>query len=289
MASDIVDAMVSSDFATPRQVMAWASTRFQTTGIELAAGEARTLVAHLFGLSALDRLLDADEVARAGELMLRRLEGEPLGYLLGRWPVRSRMLLVDRRVLVPRPATETLVELVVAAVGERSAAVADVCTGSGAIALAVAVERPAVRVVATDLSADALAVARANLERLQAGGQARRVELREGDLLAPLAGERFDVIASNPPYIPTEDMLTLPPELLREPRGALESGADGLDAIRALVTGARANLVPGGLLAIEHGVGQHEAVAALLRAADYSEVGSTLDRGNVLRVTSGRA
>lgn len=183
--------------------------------------------------------------ARFEALVARRLAGEPLAYVTGIAGFRRLVLQVDRRVLIPRPETEGLVERVLREVpGGR---VADVATGSGCVALALADEGAYAEVVATDASAEALEVARANAARL-----GLPVTFREGDLLAPLAGERFDAVVSNPPYLSGAEYAALDPAVRGwEPVRALESGPEGMDHTRRLLAGARAVLVPGGLLALE--------------------------------------
>jgi release factor glutamine methyltransferase len=269
---------------TTLAVLTWTSGRFTEKGIASARLDAEVLLAHVLGQSRVqlytgfDRPLEEGELGAYRELIKRRLAGEPVAYLVGAQEFWSLPLAVDERVLVPRRDTETLVEVALRAGGTR---VADVGTGSGAIALALAKERPAALVVATDISEDALAVARANAAKL---GLA--VDFRHGDLLAPLEGA-FDLIVSNPPYVPTTDLAHLAPEVQREPRLALDGGADGLDVLRRLVPAARAQLTPGGTLAVEHGFDQGPAVRALF--ADFESVTTTRDLAGQERVTEGKA
>lgn len=191
--------------------------------------------------------------ARFEALLARRQAGEPVAYLLGRQGFWSLELEVSPATLIPRPETELLVELALARLpAGQSLRVADLGTGSGAIALALARERPQAHVVATDASAEALTVARRNAARLGLG----RVEFRDGDWLVPLAQERFDLIASNPPYIEQDDPHLAQGDLRFEPPAALASGADGLDAIRVIVRDAGRHLHPGGWLLLEHGWNQ---------------------------------
>lgn len=186
-----------------------------------------------------------DAEARFEALVARRLAGEPLAYVTGIAGFRRLLLRVDRRVLIPRPETEGLVELVLREA--PTGRVADVATGSGCIALALADEGPYSEVVATDASAAALEVARANATRL-----GLPVSFLAGDLLAPLAGRRFDAVVSNPPYLSGAEHAALDPSVRDwEPAGALESGPEGMDHTRRLLGGARAVLAPGGLLALE--------------------------------------
>jgi release factor glutamine methyltransferase len=236
-----------------------------------------------------DRPLAAEELAALRELVRRRQAGEPVAYLTGKKEFWSLDLRVDSRVLVPRPDTETLVEVALDLLPKAEPRrVADIGTGSGAVALALKRERPEADVVAVDRSPDALAVARANALRL---GLA--VRFVEGDLLAPLAGEApFDLLTANLPYIPTADLTDLAPEVRSEPRLALDGGADGLDLIRRLLAegaGARASLVPGGAVALEIGVGQAGAVAGLLRAAGLVDPVIRCDLAGLDRVVVARA
>lgn len=223
--------------------------------------------------------------ARFEALLARRQAGEPVAYLLGRQGFWSLELEVGPATLIPRPETECLVELALARLpAGQPLRVADLGTGSGAIALALARERPQARIVATDASVAALAVARRNAERLGLG----RVEFRQGDWLAPLCGERFDLIASNPPYIEAGDPHLTQGDLRFEPPAALASGADGLDAIRVIVRDAGRHLHPGGWLLLEHGWNQGPAVRVLLEDAGFSEVATERDLEGRDRVSLGR-
>ena len=232
-----------------------------------------------------DDAVTATEAAAFRALVERRAQGEPVAYLTGTQGFWSLELAVTPATLIPRPETERLVELALerlpAGVAVR---VADLGTGSGAIALAIARERPQAQVIATDASAAALDVARANAER----NCVRNVQFRQGDWLAPLAGERFDLIASNPPYIADGDPHLSAGDLRFEPPTALSSGADGLDAIRVIVRDARALLQPGGWLLLEHGWDQGDAVRALLQVAGYSDVATERDLEARDRISLGR-
>jgi release factor glutamine methyltransferase len=241
-------------------------------GLENSRLESELLLASVLGVSRLDLYLQHDrplsgtEVSRFRELVRRRLRREPLQYILGEAHFRELVLRVDPRVLIPRPETEVLVGEVLGwaarrvttggvatggVAGEGLSAV-DIGTGSGAIALSLAREGPFARVVATDISAGALAVAEENAER---SGLAGRVEFREGELWGALGeGERFDVVVSNPPYIAESERVELEPEVREwEPERALFAGDEGLAFLAALVAGAPAHLLPGGLLALECG------------------------------------
>jgi len=253
--------------------------------------EAQMLLLHVLGqppqarawLLAHDTdVLPADAAARLAVLIRRRLAGEPVAYLTGVKAFHGLQLHVDARVLDPRDDTETLVDWALALLPPaRPARVLDLGTGSGAIALAVARQRPAAQVLAVDASPDALAVARGNAERL-----GLTVALRAGDWFAPVAGARFDLVLSNPPYIAEANPHL--PALAHEPRQALVSGADGLHDIRRIVAGAPAHLAPGGWLLLEHGWDQAGAVRELLAAAGLAQVQSRRDLGGVERCSGGR-
>ncbi len=232
-----------------------------------------------------DDLLPDEAVAAFDVLLSRRIAGEPLAYILGRRGFWTLDLQVSPATLIPRPETERLVELALERLPtDRPLRLVDLGTGTGAIALALASERPLARVVATDLSEAALRVARANG---QANGIAS-VTFRQGSWLAPLAGERFDLIASNPPYIADGDPHLTQGDLRFEPPGALSSGADGLDAIRDIVAAAPTHLVRGGWLLLEHGWDQGAAIRELLIAAGFVDVATEPDLEQRDRVSVGR-
>jgi len=219
------------------------------------------------------------------DLLRRRQSGEPVAYLTHRREFFGLELKINHHVLVPRPETETLVQCVLDVLADNSAArIADLGTGSGAVALALASQKPQARIVATDASSDALALARENAERLGIDN----VTFMAGDWLVPLSGLTFDLIASNPPYIAEDD-----PHLSRdgvrfEPKPALVSGKDGLDAIRQLVTESPACLETGGWLMIEHGFDQGEAVRGLFTEVGFIDVVTHRDLGGNERVTIGK-
>ncbi len=204
----------------------------------------------------------------------RRRAGWPQQYATGRANFRGHWLSVDQRVLIPRPETEGLVELVIEAVGrwDRGTVgpVADIGTGSGAIAIAIALEAAVAGVIATDISADALNLAIENATSL---GAKERISFRRGDLLAPLLGDRVDIVVSNPPYVATGEWEALEASVKDfEPRLALDAGADGLDPYRALVVQTREALHPGGLLALEVDAHRARDVAALASAGGFGSV-----------------
>jgi len=258
--------------ATRRALVRLAEARLRAQGVEDPRLEAELLLGAALGVRRLDLHLDPEaavppEAAVAFEASVeRRLRGEPLQYVLGETEFRELRLRVDRRVLIPRPETEVLVEEVLRwAAGRRDPAALDVGTGSGAIALSLAREGRFRRIVATDVSAAALEVARENAERL---GLADRVEFREGPLFEPVRGERFDVVVSNPPYISEAERPFLPREVREwEPAVALFAGEEGLAVLAALVREAPLHLEEGGLLALEVGLGQAAEVVRRLEAA----------------------
>ena len=218
-------------------------------------------------------------------LVARRQAGEPVAYLTGTQGFWTLELEVSPATLIPRPETELLVELALARIPvDARARIADLGTGSGAIALAMAKERPRAAVMATDASSAALEVARRNATR----NRIATVEFREGDWFAPLAGETFDLIASNPPYIADGDPHLGEGDLRFEPPTALSSGADGLNAIRRIVGDAPAHLEAGGWLMLEHGWDQGESVRALLQVAGFIDVETVQDLEGRDRVTLGR-
>ncbi|KRG45115.1 protein-(glutamine-N5) methyltransferase, release factor-specific [Stenotrophomonas panacihumi] len=218
-------------------------------------------------------------------LVARRASGEPVAYLKGSRGFWTLDLAVTPATLIPRPETELLVELALERVDDTPGRrIADLGTGSGAIALALASERPRALVFATDASPAALEVARGNAQANDLG----RVEFREGSWWAPLAGERFDLVASNPPYIADDDPHLSQGDLRFEPATALASGADGLEDIRLIVAGAPAHLRPGGWLLFEHGWDQGAAVAALLGERGFVDVATVQDLEARDRVTLGR-
>lgn len=208
--------------------------------LELVLGQPRTWIYQHLGSE-----LESAQVARLNQLLEARLAGEPLAYLLGKREFYGRDFLVDRRVLIPRPETETLIEHALAFIHNESPSrprVVDVGTGSGAIAITIAAEVPGARVIAVDQSAGALTVAAENARR---HGVADRVKFLQGDLLVGLAGP-FDLILANLPYIPTAEIAKLQPEVRGEPRGALDGGPDGLDLYRRLFAQASDVLAPHG-------------------------------------------
>jgi release factor glutamine methyltransferase len=251
------------------EMIRWTAEYLAGKGFHNPRLNAELLLAGMLGLKRLDlylqfdRPLSPEELAEYRERLRRRARREPLQYIDGTAAFRDLVLKVDRRVLIPRPETERLVQEVLDWAGGREALSAvDVGTGSGAIALALATEGPFARVVATDVSDAALAQAR---ENHQFAAPHAPVAFHPGDLLEPVRGERFDVVVSNPPYIGDEESPSLDAEVRDwEPAGALFAGAGGLDVIRRLVPQAAGVLSPGGLLAMEIGAAQGPAVCGII-------------------------
>tara|TARA_B100000676_G_scaffold164890_1_gene162169 strand:+ start:1201 stop:2169 length:969 start_codon:yes stop_codon:yes gene_type:complete len=265
-----------SDPWTLLRLILWSSEYLEGKGLSSGRLDAEYLLAHVLGTGRLqlymdfERPLEQEELNQFRPLLKRRASREPLQYILGCQPFRELELIVRPGVLIPRPETEQLVDEVLdwfLSEGVDRPTALDVGTGSGAIALSLAAESGA-KVVATDISSVALDLARSNAE---AAGLEALVEFREGSIFEPIpATARFDAIVSNPPYVREKDEPLLEPEVLDwEPREALFSGKDGLDVIRDLVAGAFQYLRPGGLLALEVGLGQAREVALLLEDSGY--------------------
>ena len=286
---------------TVRELLSWTTDKFAELGIDEARVDAEHLLARALGCTRVqlylqhDRLLDEDDRAGFRELVKRRMAREPVAYIEGSkgFHALDLDLAVDRRVLVPRPETEHLVDWLLETLRPAPAPlmqVLDVGTGSGAIALAVAKARYEVEVTAVDASTDALAVARANAERL---GLAERIRFVHGDLLDGIAHPPggWAAIAANLPYIPSADIEGLDPEVrLHEPRQALDGGRDGLDLVRRLIQQVADTrcLAPGAWLLLEIGVGQASEVEALLRRAGFAEVATRHDYARIPRIVAGR-
>ncbi len=226
-----------------------------------------------------------DQRRQLDALMARRQRGEPIAYLTGTREFWSMELHVSPHTLIPRPETELLVEKALGRIPpEADWTIADLGTGCGAIALALAKERPRCRVIATDISPEALEVARLNANKFCL----TNVEFREGDWLTALAGDRLDVIVSNPPYIRADDPHLAQGDVRFEPRQALIAGADGMDAIRHLARHAPQSLTPGGWILFEHGSDQADAVGGLLRQHGYRDIVCHRDLGGHDRITECR-
>jgi release factor glutamine methyltransferase len=271
---------------TVRDLLVAGTEELERAGVPSPRVDAEWLLAHALGVSRTELYADGDEAPADRErvfreLVARRATREPLAYVLGEWGFRRLTLVVDPRVLIPRPETEVLVERCLELIAELSEPrVLDIGTGSGAIALSIADEHPGASIVGTDTSADALAVAAENRART-----GLEVELVEGELFAGLDGP-FDLVVSNPPYVAPDDVDSLPPEVgEHEPRAALvDAGATETIAVEALN-----RLVPGGSLAFEVADGKAGPVAALLRELGYEEVTIGKDLAERERVVDGRA
>ena len=258
--------------------------------LPLDALENRILLCHATGLTRVqlitqaERALDDEEAARLNALVRRRLDGEPIAYIVGRREFFGLAFQVSEAVLIPRPDTELIVELALERLPQQGRLL-DMGTGSGAIAVALAHTRPDAVVTALDVSEAALQVAQAN-----AANNGARVRFLQSDWYAALApDEGFDLIASNPPYIAAGDAHLAQGDLRFEPASALTDHADGLSALRTIIAGAAAHLQPGAWLLLEHGYDQAAAVRALLLAQGYAEVQSWRDLGGIERVSGGRA
>ncbi len=278
---------------TTEAVIRWAADDFRARGVDSARLDAELLLAHALETTRVQLIVDSKrplepgELARFRALVKRRRAREPVAYLLGTREFYGRSFRVDRRVLVPRPDTEILVEAALDRTRHVSMAMraVDLCTGTGCVAITLARERPTSRVMATDLSDDALAVARDNALRLGA----YNVSFRQGDLFEAVdAGCRFDLVAGNPPYVASLEIASLEPEIREhEPRLALDGGDDGLAIVRRIVASASDHLVPGGVLALEVGAGESASVAALFASAGFVRVEVRRDYGHIERVVSG--
>jgi release factor glutamine methyltransferase len=277
------------------KVLTWATEDFRGRGLESARLDAELLLSEALGLDRIRLIMEsrrplaAGELASFRELIKRRRTGEPMAYILGRREFFGFEFRVDRRVLIPRPDTEALVEVAL----ERTHArymfgrALDLCTGSGCVAIAFAKRRPTWRVTATDLSEPALGLAFENAQRL---GTVFGMCFLAGDLFAPLpAEERFDLITANPPYVSDPELAKLDAGIRDfEPKLALTAGADGLDVIRRILAEGVSRLSPGGVLALEVQYDQASAVVELFAKAGLTEIEKRRDLGGHERVVSGR-
>jgi release factor glutamine methyltransferase len=280
---------------TVLDLLRWTTDHFASRGIDTPRLDAEVLLAYALECDRLrlyleyEKPVEEPERARFRELVQRRADERiPVALLTGTREFWSLSFEVTPDVLVPRPETETLVTAALERLPDAEAElrVLDVGTGSGAVALALASERPKARVVATDISAAALAVAGRNAERL---GLADRVAFAEGDLFEPLAGERFDLVISNPPYIGRGEADGLAPELRHEPESALYAGADGLEVLRRLVAEASDYLEAGGVLALEIDPRQAPALLQLCSDAGWRDVRTHRDLAGRERAVSALA
>ncbi len=272
---------------TPLDLVRWTTGYFKENGVPSPRLDAEVLLAFVLQVerielyTAFERPVEPAERERFRELVRERAQKRrPVAYLTGVREFWSRTFRVDESVLIPRPDTETLVREAVAREPRR---ILEVGVGSGAVCGALALELPEAEIVGTDISESALEIARENLASL---GVAERCELRRADLVS---GGDFDALVSNPPYVPTAELAGLDPEVLHEPRSALDGGADGLDVIRRLVEAAPKVLRPGGWLLLEIGAGQAPRVSALLEASGFEDTVLCLDLAGVERVAAARS
>jgi release factor glutamine methyltransferase len=274
-------------------VLRWAADDFHRRGIESPRLDAELLLAHATASTRIKlvieskRALETEELARFRQLVMRRRAREPVAYILGSREFYGRSFRVDPRVLIPRPDTETLVEVALHRTRRVSLSTRalDLCTGSGCVAITLARERPTSRVLGTDISDGALAVARENALRLGAYNTA----FVASDAYATFStGARFDLIVANPPYVPSSEIPTLARDICdHEPHLALDGGPDGLAILRRIVAGARQHLAKSGVLAVEVGAGEAPATARLFEESGFGEIQTARDCGRIERVVSG--
>jgi release factor glutamine methyltransferase len=274
-------------------VLQWTKQFFADKGIDNPRLDAEVLLAHVLRTDRLRLYVDyhkplqPEELAAYRELIKQRAQRIPVAYLTGEKEFMGLSFYVGSAVLIPRPDTEILVAAVLDRAKDlANARVVDVGTGSGAIGLSILYNLPTARGKAIDISVDALTMARRNAERL---GVATRIEFLHGDLLEPVVGECFDIVVSNPPYIPTGDIAVLDMEVLKEPLQALDGGKDGLNFYRRIIEQSTSILASGGWLLFEVGINQAQDVAALMRATGLFETIETIkDLAGVDRVVAGR-
>jgi release factor glutamine methyltransferase len=275
---------------TVLEILQSTTAYFKKREIESARLNAEHLLAHVLKQKRIElylefeRVLAEEELAPLRELVRRRGQGEPLQHLLGTVEFAGRVFLCDKRALVPRPETEQLVELLSSRIENRESRIVDIGTGSGVIALSLAARFPEARVTATDISDDALALARENAARL---GLTNRVEFLTGDLLA-YVNHVYDLIVANLPYVAVPDRAALSREVLHDPEVALFGGERGDEVVRRLIEAAPAKLKPGGLLALELGLGQADDLAALMANKNYHDIRKEADYAGVTRFLFGR-
>jgi release factor glutamine methyltransferase len=274
---------------TVARLLEWTTGHFQAKGMESPRLEAEILLASALGIRRIELYVRHDQVvdepgrARFRDMVRRRQEGAPVAHIVGKKEFYSLDFSVTPATLIPRPDTELLVdEAIRLAKALPSPLVLDIGTGTGCVAVALASRLPKARLVAVDISPEALAVARENARRL---GFAERVEFRQGDLLAPVSDLRPDLIVSNPPYIPTADLAGLEPGVRdHEPKLALDGGPDGLRLIERLAQEAMPLLAPGGKLLVEIGAGQETGARQVLSRVGYSVETVLKDGGGHPRV-----
>lgn len=287
------DAEAKGEVWSVKRVLGWAADDLKRRGNDSARLDVELLLSRVLKLDRIGLIMHSErplapaELAAFRELFKRRRAGEPIAYLLGEREFYGIQLRVDARVLIPRPDSERLVEVALERTRARSmlGAALDLCTGSGCVAIAFARARPTWSVTASDISTDALAVARDNAHRT---GAIRNLRLVEGSLFTPVGGRRFDLVTANPPYIPSGDIPGLPVDVRGfEPHLALDGGQDGLLLVRKIASEARQYLTPGGLLALEIGADQGHAAQAILAEHGFRELELAQDLGGRDRVVSG--
>jgi len=270
---------------TVLEVLQAATAYFKKHNVENPRLNAEHLLAHVLGRKRIElylefeRVLTESELAPLRDLVKRRGEGEPLQHLLGTVEFCGQVFLCDKRAMVPRPETEELVEFLKFEIRNSKSEILDVGTGSGVIALSLAAEFPGAQILAVDVSDDALALAQENAARLKL---ADRVRFLKSNLLENVEGT-FDLIVANLPYISTQDRHTLSREVLRDPAVAVFASARGDELIRELIAQAPARLRPGGMLAVEIGIGQREALLSALAKKNYRDIYSKTDYSGVTR------
>lgn len=274
---------------TTLKVLTWTTSYLADKGVENARREAEWLLCEVTGLNRMglylnfDKPLQDDELTAYRSMVGRRGRREPLQYILGSQEFDGLEFVVTRDVLIPRYDTETLLDEAVRQ-APHSQKVLDIGTGSGCISVALSRRLPQARVTAVDISPDALSIAQQNADRHNA-----QIEFLLGSFFQPVAGRRFDLIVSNPPYITTVDLATLQSEVRDfEPRLALDGGHDGLDAYRVLTTEAPHYLEPGGWLLLEIGAGQDKDVSVMLAEAGFDAIVAVPDSTGILRVVGGQ-
>ena len=270
---------------TVLEVLQATTAFFKKHDIENPRLNAEHLLAHVLGRKRIELYLDFErkltetELGPLRDLVKRRSEGEPLQHLLGTVEFCGHVFLCDKRAMVPRPETEELVELLKSEIQDPKSEILDVGTGSGVIALSLAAEFPEARILAVDVSDDALALAQENAIRLDLSD---RVQFLKSRLLETIAGP-FDLIVANLPYISTQDRRTLSREVLRDPEIALFAGPRGDELVRELINRSPTRLRPGGMLALEIGLGQRDALLSALAEKNYRDICSKNDYNGVTR------
>ena len=277
---------------TIAEILRTATTRLENGGIDSPRLDAEILLAHVLNCRRLtlyvdaEKILPLEKILRFDELINRRLKKIPVSYLTGTREFMGLSFTVNENVLIPRPDTEILTE----GVGEflrttgDSVTFADLGVGSGAISISILKFVKNARASAVDISAEALNVAKLNAQKFNVDD---RIEFFQGDMFAPLDGKIFNAIVSNPPYIPTGDLETLQAEVMREPRIALDGGTDGLNFYRQIINDAPKFLVAGGLLAVEVGINQADAVKNFLNVnGNFDKPEILLDLSNIERVVT---